>query len=255
MKPAPVLRSVLAQAWLPVLLVVAWWFASAHSTSTFFPPLSAIWSAFVTQLTQGELLVDIGASLRNIVAGLFAAIIAGVVIGTVIGQSRLLRALLDPYLQFARALPQVVLVPIVIGAFGLNALPKIWTIGFACLWPVLLNTVDGIRAIDPEVRDFSRAYRISTSRELLKVVLPAALPQIMAGIRIALSVAVVLMVVSEIYGSTEGLGYYIQYTTGLFQTQDTWMATLVVGVLGYLLSLLFLAVERRALRWYHRPTE
>lgn len=246
---------VVEQAWLPILLVAIWYFASANSTNAFFPPLSAIWDAFVIEWMTGSLVANIVASLRNIFLGLIAGALIGVVVGTAVGQSRTLRVVLNPYLQFLRAVPQVALVPIIIGAFGITAVPKIWAIGFACIWPVLLNTVDGIRAIDPGVRDMTRAYRINPGRNLFKVVLPAALPQIMAGIRVSLSVAVVVMVVSEIYGATEGLGYYINYTKGLFQPRSTWMATLVVGVIGYLLSALFLVIERYALRWYHESAK
>lgn len=247
--------AVVEQAWLPILLVVIWWYASADSTNPFFPPVSEMVDSFVSEWQSGDLLVNFWASIRNIAVGLFAGVFVGIVLGVAIGKSLALRAVLNPYLQFARAVPQVALVPIIIGAFGITAIPKIWAIGFACIWPVLLNTVDGIRAIDPGVRDMVSAYRITPVRELFRVVLPAALPQIMAGIRISLSVAVVVMVVSEIYGSTEGLGYFINYTKGLFQTEATWMGTLVVGFIGYVLSALFLLVERRALYWYHASAE
>ncbi|OJX70169.1 MAG: hypothetical protein BGO95_03975 [Micrococcales bacterium 73-13] len=245
------LLAFLEQAWLPVLLVVIWWFASEGNTNPFFPPLSKIWDSFVTEMSSGQMELHLWASTRNILIGLAVGVVVGVVGGTVIGLSRRLRAVLNPYLQFFRTLPQVAIIPIIIGAFGITAVPKIWAIGFACIWPVLLNTVDGIRAIDPGVRDMVDAYRITTWRSIFRVVLPGALPQIMAGIRISLSVAVVLMVVSEIYAATEGVGYFIHITTGLFQTDKTWMGTLLVGLMGYLLSVIFLLIEKRALRWYH----
>jgi len=246
---------VLEQAWLPLVLLVLWYFASAASTNPFLPPLSSIWESFVTELQSGRLAVNFGASLNIIVLGLLGGVVVGVVVGVAIGQSRALRAVLNPYLQFARSIPQVALVPIIIGAFGITAVPKIWAIAFACVWPVLLNTVDGIRAIDPGVRDLVQSYRITSSKELFKVVLPAAMPQIMAGVRISLGVAVVIMVVAEIYGSTEGLGYFINYTKGLFQPKATWMGTLLVGLLGYALSAIFLVIEKRALHWYHASAE
>lgn len=248
-------KSVLEQIWLPVLLVIIWFVASASSTNPFLPPLSRIWESFIIELQSGGLAANFIASMRNIAAGLFLGVLVGVVLGMVIGKSRVLRAIFNPYLQFARSVPQVALVPIIIGALGITALPKIWAIGFACIWPVLLNTVDGVRAIDPGVRDLVRSYRINRKLELFKVVIPAAMPQMMAGIRIALSVAVVVMVVSEIYGATEGLGYFINYSKGLFQPQSTWMGTLLVGLIGYLLSVLFLFIEKRALHWYHASAE
>ncbi len=246
---------VLEQLWLPALLIAFWWFGSASSTNPFIPPLSEMVDAFFIELESGRLAANAYASLRNIAAGLAIGVIGGIGIGTTVGLSRAARTVLDPYLQFARSIPQVAIIPIIIGAFGITPLPKIWAIAFACIWPILLNTVDGIRAIDPGVRDMVKSYRVSTTRSLFKVMIPAALPQIMSGVRISLSVAVVVMVVSEIYGSTEGLGYFINYTKSLFQMENTWMATLVVGLMGYLLSVIFLVIEKYALRWYHESAE
>ncbi len=249
------LRRFLEQAWLPFALLALWWVLSSGSTNFYFPPLSVIWETFLDELLTGRMLRNIGASMRNITAGLFIGVLAGVFIGVAIGRSRNLRAVLDPYLQFLRAMPQVALIPIIIGAFGITALPKIWAIAFACVWPVLLNTIDGIRAIDTGTRDMVRSYRINRRLELFKVMLPAALPQIMAGIRVSLSVAVVVMVVSEIWGATEGLGFFINQSGAQFQVAATWAGTLVVGLIGYLLSLIFLFIEHRSLHWYHNSAQ
>jgi len=256
------LKAGIEQAWLPIILVLVWWIASEwwwHSTTdpkkVFLPPLSQIWGAFVTEAASGNLAANTFASLRNILLGLLVAVVVGVAVGTAVGSSRAARMLLNPYLQFARSVPQVALVPIIIGAFGLTWLPKIWAIAIACVWPILLNTVDGIRAIDPAVQDMTKAYQFTRPLKLVRVTLPAALPQIMAGIRVSLGIAVVVMVVSEIYGSTEGIGYFINYEKGLYRGPETWMATLVVGLIGYLLSLAFLLVEKTTLRWYHESAQ
>ena len=256
------LKAILEQAWLPVVLVLVWWFASdwwwsttTDSKKAFLPPLSKIWDAFIKEAESGDLTVNTAASMRNIALGLLIAIVVGVAIGTLIGRSRPIRMILNPYLQFARSVPQVALIPIIIGALGITWLPKIWAIAIACVWPILLNAVDGIRAIDPGVKDMTKAYQLSARHELFRVTLPAALPQIMAGIRISLGVAVVVMVVSEIYGSTEGLGYFINYEKGLYRGPETWMATLLVGLIGYLLSIVFLVVEKFTLRWYHESAQ
>ena len=256
------LKSLAEQAWLPIVLVIVWWFASdwwwsttTDSKKAFLPPLSRIWDAFIEEAQSGDLGVNFVASMRNIALGLLVGVVVGIAIGTVVGRSRAARAILNPYLQFARSVPQVALVPIIIGAFGITWVPKIWAIAIACIWPILLNTVDGIRAIDPAVRDMTKAYRLTSGHELFRVVLPAALPQIMAGIRVSLGVAVVVMVVSEIYGSTEGLGYFINYEKGLYRGPETWMATILVGLIGYGLSLAFLVVEKFTLRWYHESAK
>lgn len=247
--------AVLQQLWLPLLLVAIWYVASLGSTNFYYPPLQTIAARLGDLLTTAGFWGDIVASLRNLAAGLALGVLAGIVFGVLIGSLRFVRAVLDPYLQFARSIPQVALVPIIIGILGIQAAPKIYVIAVACVWPVLLNTIDGIRGIDPSVRDMARAYRIPRRQLVFRVMLPATLPQIAAGIRVSLSIGVVIMVVSEAFGATEGIGYFINRSGASFDVAGTWAGTLVVGTLGYLLSTLFLVVERFALRWYHASAE
>ena len=243
-------KGVAVQLWLPLTLLGAWYFASRHSQNVYFPPLEAIWKAFVVELESGRFLANLRVSMSNLALGLAAGVLAGVVFGLLIGQSRRAREVLNPYLQFARAVPQVALLPVIIGALGIASGPKIWAIAFATIWPVLLNTIDGVRAIDPAVRDMVRAYRIPHRLNLSKVVLPASMPQIAAGIRVSLSIAVVLVVVSEIYGSAEGLGYFINQSGSTFNVPATWAGTLSIGVLGYVLNGVFVVIEKSTLKWY-----
>lgn len=244
------LGRVAEQLWLPVVLTAIWWFLSAGSTSLYFPPLSRIWDALVTGFTSGTMLSDLLFSLTNIVAGLAIGTVVAIAVGLVVGQVEMARQVLDPLLQFARSVPQSALIPIVIGALGIGQAPKIYMIAFACSWPVLLNTIDGVRSISPEVWAMSRAYRIPPVLRLRKVVLPAALPQIVAGVRVSLAVGVVVMVVSEIFSSMEGLGHSIHLAGSVFDVPSAWAGTLLVGVLGYVLSMLFVLFERVLLRWY-----
>ncbi|VXB90319.1 ABC transporter permease [Citricoccus sp. K5] len=237
--------------WLVVVLAVAWWFLSEGSESLYFPPLSTIWQSLATGFTEGSLWTDLVFSLTNIVAGLALGSVIAVLLGLVIGQVENLRLVLDPLLQFARSVPQSALIPIVIGALGIGQAPKIYMIAFACLWPVLLNTIDGVRSIPPEVLSMAKAYRIPRLLRLRKVILPAATPQIVAGIRVSLAVGVVVMVVSEIYSSLQGLGHSIHMAGSVFDVSTAWAGTLVVGVLGYVLSTVFVVVERSVLGWYY----
>jgi ABC-type nitrate/sulfonate/bicarbonate transport system permease component len=241
---------LLAQIWLPVLLLVLWYVLSAGSTSLYFPQLSEIFTAMRQGFTEGTLGTDVLVSLRNLAAGLVLATVAGTLLGLVIGELPRLRQVLDPLLQFVRAVPQVAIVPIVLGALGIGAAPKIYSIAFACFWPILLNTVDGVRGIDPAVRQMARAYRIPTLLRMRRVVFPGALPQIVAGVRVSLSIGVVVMVVSELFGALAGLGHFIDQAGKSFHVADAWAGTLLVGAIGYLLSALFLALEHRVLGWY-----
>lgn len=246
---------VLRQAWLPALAVAFLWWISSDSKSFYFPPLSEIVSTLWQDLTNGPLAGYIVLSICNLAAGLAIAIVLGVAVGLIIGEFDGLRDAVMPTLNFLRAVPPPAIVPIIIIALGVGAAPKIFIIVFACLWPILLNTIDGVRSTPAAVRETARAYRVPGHLVVFRVALPAALPQIMAGIRVALAVGLVLMVISEFFGADAGIGYYISDASTRFATRQAWAGTILVGVLGYLLSAAFLIIERRMLGWYFQSTK
>jgi ABC-type nitrate/sulfonate/bicarbonate transport system permease component len=240
------------QLWLPVVLIVALFALTAGSTNFYFPPFSQMLSAMGNGLAHGELLSDLWFSLKNILAGMILATVVGVLLGLVIGERPTLRAATAPLLDFARATPTIAFVPVIILTLGIHAAPKIFLIFLGCVWPILLNTISGVESINPAVLETARSYRIPWWLRLRRVVMFGALPQIFAGIRVALSVAVVLMVVSEIYGSPIGLGNFILQSGSNFAVADTWGGTILIGILGYVLSVVLLIFESALLGWYHQ---
>lgn len=238
--------------WLPVVLVIVWWFASAASTNLFVPPLSKIIDALVRDFANGTLLEAMGISLFNLAVGLLIAIVVGVAGGLLLGETTRLRQILDPFIHFVRSVPQSALVPLIIGAFGIGPEPKIYAVAFACVWPILLNTIDGSLGVEVGVRRVARVFGIPRSLYYRRVVLPGAMPQIVAGIRVALPIGIVVMVVSELFASNAGLGFYILNSSSTFKIPETWGGALLVGVIGYILVLLFALIEKRVLAWYFK---
>ncbi|MFG2958529.1 ABC transporter permease [Streptomyces sp. NPDC048291] len=245
-------RAAIRQLWLPALVFAILLISTAGSTSFYFPPLTTVLHTLWSELAGGGLLDDLWFSLRNIVLGLLLATAVGVGAGLVIGEVRTLRLALGPLLDFARATPTVGFVPVIILTLGIGSGPKVFLIFLGSVWPILLNTIAGVGQINPAVHETARGYRVPWHLQLRRVVLPGALPQIFAGIRVALSIAVVLMVVSEIYGSPIGLGNFILQSGSSFHVADTWAGTLLIGVLGYGLSVLLLLCEHALLGWYHQ---
>lgn len=243
---------------LPVILVLVWWFASAGSYNYFYPPLADIVAKFPGTWNADRLTGDVLPSLGRLAAGYLLALVAGVAAGTAIGLSRPLRAFCEPVLEFLRAIPPPVLVPVIALFTGYTgATPKIVTIALGCLWPILLNTVEGVRGLDEVLLETARAYRFRTRTRLLKIVTRGSSPQVAAGARQALSIGVILMVISELFGANRGLGASIvQFQRG-FQIPEMWTGIIVLGVVGVLLSVLFRVAEYRALAWYRglRRTE
>jgi ABC-type nitrate/sulfonate/bicarbonate transport system permease component len=246
-----ILRRVGMTIGLPVLLLAAWWFASANSTDFFFPPLSQILESLVDEWFGPRLAADVLPSVLRLAAGYALAAVVAVSLGVLIGTSRTVRGVLEPVLEFFRAIPPPVLVPIFILLLGIGDGMKVVVIAFGCMWPILLNTVEGVRAVDSVLSDTARTYGITGAARLRKLVLPAASPQIFAGLRQGLSVAIILMVISELFAASNGLGFAVVQAQRSFAIAETWAGMLMLGLLGFLLALLFRVVENRQLRWYH----
>lgn len=241
---------VLLEVWLPVLLVVAWWRLSAESSSVYFPPLERIVERTGELWFFEQARADLVPSLRNLGAGYGLAVLVGVGAGLALGMAPRVASALSPLLEFARALPAVTLLPLALLLFGTGSRMAIAVIAFGAVWPVLLNTVDGVRSVEPVLHDVSRSFRLSRSRHVRHVVLPAASPQIFAGARTALSIAVVLVVVSELIGSSEGVGNFVLTAQRTFALTDMWTGMLVLGAVGYALNVLFRVCEARVLSWH-----
>lgn len=236
---------------LPVALFAAWYFLSAGSENFYAPPLRTILTSFADTWTPDRLRADVLPSLLRLTAGYAVAGVLGVAAGLTIGLDRRVRATVEPVLEFFRALPPPVLVPIIMLFAGIGDSMKVIVIALGCVWPILLNTVEGVRAVDSVQIDTAKAYGISGPARLARVILPAASPQIAAGLRQALSIAIILMVISEMFASSNGLGFTIVQFQRSFAIPEMWSGIILLGLLGFALSLLFRLAEGRALRWYH----
>ena len=244
------LRTVFVLA-LPAVLVAVWWAVSEDSTDVYWPPLSTILETFPDVWTADRLTGDVVPSVLRLSGGYALAAMVGVGLGTVIGSYRRVRAVCEPVLEFLRAVPPPVLVPVIMLFAGIGDTMKVTVIASGCVWPILLNTVEGVRAVDPVMAETARSYGLTGAARLRHVVLRSASPQIFAGLRQALSIGIILMVISEMFAASNGLGFTIVQFQRSFAIPDMWTGILVLGLLGFLLSVVFQLVERRVLGWYH----
>jgi ABC-type nitrate/sulfonate/bicarbonate transport system permease component len=236
---------------VPVLILLAWQLYTVHAHSFKFPRLSTILVDFKHDYLFSKVGSDVVPSLERIFAGFAIATVAGVALGVPLGMSKLLRRLAMPHVEYWRAMPPPALLPIsIILLHSIQNRQKIAFIAFFCLFPVLLNTMDAVRGIDPTIVDTARSFRIPWHQRVLRLVLPSALPQIVAGMRNSLALAVIMMVLSEYWSSSSGVGYQLLISKNTFQFGPMWAAIVLIGVLGYLLNALFLLVERRVLAWH-----
>lgn len=244
------LSGSLLDAWLPVTIVVVWWVGSASSTSVYFPSLQTILESFADTWFSERAMTDVVPSLARFLAGLAIAVVLGIALGTVLGLNATLRRAVQPILDFSRALPKPALLPIAIVALGVGDGMKVFIIAFGALWPVLLNTIDGVRGVDSMVRDMAKVYGLTATQRIFKVVLPSASPQIFVGARVSLSIGLILMVVSEMVASTNGLGYFVLLSQQTFAIPEMWAGIILLGLIGYGTNAIFMLVERRVLAWH-----
>jgi ABC-type nitrate/sulfonate/bicarbonate transport system permease component len=242
---------VTAEIAVPVAILIGWqlWTASAHSPK--FPRLSTILVEFRHMWLFSQFGTHVVPSLERIGLGFAIGTAFGIVLGVPLGLSPLLRRLAMPHIEYWRAMPPPALLPIsVILLHSIGNTQKVAFIAFFCLFPVLLNTLDAVRGIDPTLMDTARSYRLPWFERIRRVVLPASLPQIVAGMRNSLALAVIMMVLSEYFAATSGVGYVLLISKNTFQLAPMWAAILLIGLLGYLLNALFLLFERRVLAWH-----
>jgi ABC-type nitrate/sulfonate/bicarbonate transport system permease component len=263
-RPASVGLGALAavlRRWTVLMVCVAGWeLATRRAHDVFFPPPSTIaarmydlWFSgpaahlWLTPDAVGNLLP----SLARMAAGLAVALVAGVTIGIALGRSARIHAYLDPLLQFGRVIPPPTLVPVFIVLLHLGTPMQITSIVFGAIWPILLNTADGARSIDPVQVAIARAFKLSAADRLTKIIIPSTLPKIFAGLRLSLSLALILMVFSELLpGTADGIGFQLTDAQSRSDLPTMWAAIVLLGILGYLFNTLLLAIEGRVLNWH-----
>ncbi|MGO2110446.1 MAG: ABC transporter permease [Pseudoclavibacter sp.] len=238
--------------WLPITLLVIWWIASTAGTNPFFPPLPTILQETWNQWVVFGAWTNLVTSVRNLVLGYAAGIAIGVIGGSLLWKFLAVRQTLNPLIYFLYVLPAPALLPAMIAIFGIGDARQIALITLGSIWPTLLNTLDGMRGIDVVKFDTARALRLGGWRTYFTLVLPGAGPQIAAGLRASLTVAIILMVVSEMVAAQSGIGYFILQAQAEFAIVKMWTGILVLAVLGTFLNFLFVIVERRVQRWYYR---
>jgi sulfonate transport system permease protein len=236
------------------LAVLAWQkIADARLISpVFLPGPDRAWAALTHGLTQGDLLKRWTGTIRHMFFGWLLASLAGVLIGAAIGSSERARAYFGPMLELMRPLPASALVPLAISLLGLSERMVLAVIAFGALWPMLLATVHGFAAVEPRLYEVSRALGLSRWEQIYKISLPSSLPDILSGMRLGLTIALILAVVGEMLASQEGLGNQILLAARSFRAADLYAGVILLGVTGYVTALLLGAVEARLLRW--RPS-
>jgi ABC-type nitrate/sulfonate/bicarbonate transport system permease component len=213
------------------------------------PAPSATLRALVEEMSSGTLANEIGTTLESYAEGFALAIVGGVVLGVVIGSSRTLLDASSVVIEFLRPIPAVAFIPLAILFFGLGLPMRRFVIAYAAVWPILINTLYGVRGSDRLLHDVARTSGVTRLGRLVRVTLPAALPSITTGVRVSASIALLAGVTAEFVTGTEGIGAYIQRQQFASRLPEMYAAVVLTGFLGYAINLALRATERRVVFW------
>ena len=247
-----VVRSRATGVLLIVALLALWQISALYwVASPNWPPLTAALKALVEGVWSGELLEIFGSSLYRMIVGYVLGVGAALGVGLLMATVRVAYLALEPLVELLRPIPIPAIVPPLILLLGIDDALKIFIVGFAAFFPVLVNTIGGVRAVDPVAINVARTLRVGRLRTVTRVVLPASLPYVLAGMRISLALALIVTVVAEMIAGSAGIGYYLMTMQYAMRSADMYAAILLLAAVGYALNRGSLAVERRLLHWYH----
>lgn len=232
-----------------VAFLLTWHLASIPAGRLLLPSPIDIVPAFVEELRSGQLLTATLASLSVFAAGYVLAIVTGVALGLVMGGLPRVGETLEIYVNAMNATPRVALIPLVILWFGLGPVAKIVVVWLMAVLPVLINTYAGVQNTDPDLVEAARSFGARRWELFRFVVLPAALPYVVTGLRLGAAMAMVGTVFAELYTALAGLGYLMAQFSGSFQTAKYFVPVLTLAVMGMLISEALKIVERRMARW------
>ena len=244
------LRALIWQSATIVVLQALWHWAEVSHPAPYLPPLKPVALAYLSLLEPGNFIDIVFPSLYRLAVGFGLAVILGTVAGIALGYLRWLDPWIRPVLEYLRFVPTVAILPAALLLFGATDTLRIFVIAFGSVFPVLLAAIDGARRGNAMLLDVARILKFSLPEKLFRVVLPGALPSIFAGVRIALSIALVMMVISELIAANDGLGFFILRNQRLFQTANVYAGVLMLGTIGLILTLALLAIEKRVLAWH-----
>lgn len=230
-------------------LALIWQVAAALVDSRGFPSFAAVIAAMIghAPIIAGALAITLGRAF----AGFAIALVLMLPLGIVLGRIRLLRDLAESVIELIRPLPAIAIIPVTMIFFGIGDAAKIAVVVYGAAFPILINAMEAVAGAHPTLTNVARSLRLSRFETMLTIDLPAALPQIVAGIRISLALSVLLAVVSEMILSSDGLGTYLIRAQQRFEIADVLAALLVIALTALAINAAMLAIEHRLLAWHH----
>lgn len=232
-----------------VAMFAAWELLARTSDNRLIPTLPEIWDHLVEDWRSGDLWFHGRLTLFRGLVGLLIALVVGVSLGLAMGGNRWIERTVEPLLAATYPVPKLALYPVFILLLGLGGAPKIVLVALECVYPIAYNTHAGARAIRRELMWHSRNAEATRRRQLVDLAVPATLPSVLTGLRVAAPIMLVVMVVTEMIGESRGLGFMIMDARASFQPPGVFSVIVVLGVLGFVIDRIIVAVTRSAVFW------
>lgn len=234
-----------------VAIIAVWQLATGLGwiNPVLLPSPLEILKALIASVQDGSLLTNIVASLLRVLEGFLLAFVVAVPLGVAMGLSRMTEGLLDPVLELLRPIPPIAVIPLAILWFGIGELSKVWIIAYGAFFPILVNTMAGFREVERVHVRAAQALGANRFQIFRDVVLRSALPFVIVGARLGMSMAFIVLVAAELIASSSGLGFMISDARYKFRTDQIFLGMACIGVLGFALNMILVATERRLLKW------
>jgi NitT/TauT family transport system permease protein len=235
-----------------VVVILGLWEAAWEArmiSPLFFSGPSAVAKQMVYAWTRGNLKADLLYSGTNFILGFAAAAVAGVVVGILVGWYRTLRLLMNPTLTALYATPRVAMIPLILIWFGIGMWSKVFIVFISAFFPILVNTIGGMRAIDRDLLRAARAFCASDWQIFKTVAIPGSVPFILTGIRQGVALGLIGVVVGEMFGGSQGIGFMVAYGGQTFSTDTLFVGVVIIAVAGIVLTSLAERLERRFSQW------
>jgi NitT/TauT family transport system permease protein len=243
---------IVRRIFLPVVFIVLWYLVThiwMLMSPILLPPVGDVLQAAVDMTRSLELLEHAADSLKRVILGFIAATVLGLSLGTIIGLYRKLEDIADGMVSILRPIPPLAWIPIAILWFGIGDASGIFIVTYAAFFPILLNTIAGVRDVDRILIRAAKSLGANDQFIVRHVILPAALPSIMTGLRIGLGISWMAIVAAELIAAQSGLGYMIEYYRRLIMTEKVVLGMITIGVIGFIMDLIFRKVQNLIIPW------
>ena len=221
----------------------------------FLPPLSVVLDTAWQLYQSGQLGTHFSASIQRSIVGFVLALAIAIPLGLIIGWYKLVAETLNPLLELFRNTTALALMPLFILFLGIGEVSKISLLVYACTWPILLNTITGVQTVDPLLIKSARTMGLKPYQLFRKVILPASVPTIFVGIRLAGAISILALVAVEMFGAKAGLGYLIMYSQFSFEIPQMFVGILVITLVGLSFNYILIGLEKYFTAWKRNPSE